>query len=116
MVTVAESLVAIEAERAEAEARRARKPARHDKARFYSSSAWRALRYRALRENRESYGVLTCEVCKATAGPFHVDHIVPLSKDWTRRLDITNTQCMCRDCNEGKSATDAIDWRPAAAA
>jgi 5-methylcytosine-specific restriction endonuclease McrA len=41
----------------------------------------------------------------------HVDHIEPLSKNWDRRLDPTNVQIMCDDCNLGKGNRDSIDWR-----
>lgn len=100
-----------DAARATIEARRARKPARFDKQRLYSSHSWRALRYATLGRNRERYGALTCEVCKSTEGPFHCDHIEPISLNWHRRLDPTNVQVMCDDCNLGKGNRDQIDWR-----
>lgn len=77
---------------------------------FYRSRAWKALRYSALRANREKHGRLTCEACGSTDGPFHGDHRVPLSKDWSRRLDPSNIQIMCEACNMGKGNTDSIDW------
>ena len=112
MTLLEETLAAATAERAAILARRARKRARFDKVRFYSSGSWRALRYATLRKNRERYGVLTCEVCKSTDGPFHCDHIEPLSLNWDRRLDPSNVQIMCDDCNLGKGNRDRIDWRP----
>ena len=51
MTLLEETIVSADAERAAIEARRARKPARFDKQRFYSSRAWRALRYVTLRKN-----------------------------------------------------------------
>ena len=78
---------------------------------FYNSPAWRRLRYVALRANRLKHGQLTCVVCGTTQGPWHVDHIVPLSRDWSRRLDATNLQVACKLCNLGKSNTDSLDWR-----
>jgi 5-methylcytosine-specific restriction endonuclease McrA len=103
-----DALGAIEAARAE---RRAKKPTRSVKQTFYQSQPWRRLRYAALRANREKHGRLTCEVCGGTDGPWHCDHIIPLSKDWSRRLDPRNVQVMDAQCNLGKSNTDRIDWR-----
>ncbi len=99
--------------------RAARKLAKADKARFYSSRAWRGLRYKALKANAErNGGTIRCEVCGRSKADgvkcFHVDHIVPLSVDWTRRLDPTNVQIFCDDENLGKGASDSIDWRSAA--
>lgn len=101
----------IAAERAERERRAKAKPTTDAKTKFYSSVPWRRLRYAAMRANREKHGSVTCEVCGTRAGPFHGDHIVPLSKDWSRRLDPSNVQIACEACNMGKSNTDAIDWR-----
>ncbi len=78
---------------------------------FDSSQAWRRVRYAELRANREKYGRLTCEVCGTTEGPWHVDHVIPISIDWSRRLDPTNVQVACEPCNLGKSNTNSIDWR-----
>jgi 5-methylcytosine-specific restriction endonuclease McrA len=118
-MTIDECMAAISAEEAEAAARRARKPSRADKHAFYSSAAWRRLRYRTLRANAQrNGGVLRCEVCGRGKAEgvccFHCDHVEPISKNWARRLDPTNVQVACEDCNVGKSNTDSIDWRPAA--
>jgi len=111
MMLLEELVAAADTARAAIEAQRARKPAGLDKQRFYSSRSWRALRYATLCKNREQYAALTCEVCKSTDGPFHCDHIEPLSLNWHRRLDPTNVQVMCDDCNLGKGNRDQIDWR-----
>lgn len=76
---------------------------------LYLSEEWRALRYEVLREQG---GV--CQLCgrgRKDGVILHVDHIIPLSKDWSRRLDKNNLQVLCEDCNLGKSNTDEIDWR-----
>lgn len=108
MVSVAESLAAIERERAEAEAR----AAAHDaKKNFYLSRGWRALRYKALRENAQKHGgQITCEVCGSIAGPWHADHIVPRSRDRSRELDPTNVAIKCAACNTGKGNADSLVW------
>lgn len=83
------------------------KEARDD---FYKSLEWKRLRYEVLRESR-GY----CSICGRDVrhgAILHVDHIIPLSKDWTLRLDKNNLQVLCEDCNMGKLNTDAIDWRP----
>jgi 5-methylcytosine-specific restriction endonuclease McrA len=109
MISLAEILGALDAANRAAEERRS--SAKGKSKDFYTSPAWRRLRYVALRANREKYGKLTCVVCGGIAGPFHVDHIEPLSKNWARRLDPTNLQVMDEACNLGKSNTDRIDWR-----
>lgn len=76
---------------------------------FYLSPEWRSLRYEVLKEQ----GARCC-LCGRTAKDgvkIHVDHIVPLSKDWSKRLDKDNLQVLCEDCNLGKSNKDCIDWR-----
>lgn len=77
--------------------------------RFYQSDEWRKLRYEVLREQKGR-----CQCCGRSAKDgvvLHVDHIIPLSKDWSKRLDKNNLQVLCEDCNLGKSNTDNIDWR-----
>lgn len=76
---------------------------------FYSSDEWRRLRYIVLREQEGR-----CQCCGRSAKDgvvLHVDHIIPLSKDWSKRLEKDNLQVLCEDCNLGKSNTDSIDWR-----
>jgi 5-methylcytosine-specific restriction endonuclease McrA len=115
MATIDECCADLDRAETEREARRARKPAKFDRERFYNSRTWKVLRYYALRENRERHGgVITCEVCGSTEGPWWVDHIVPVSVDWSLRLDPGNVQVMDRACNEGKGNRDTVDWRPAA--
>lgn len=82
---------------------------RETKKLFYSSIEWRKIRYEVLREQKGR-----CQCCGRSAKDgvkMHVDHIIPLSKDWNKRLDKNNLQVLCEDCNLGKSNTDKIDWR-----
>ncbi len=53
-----------------------------------------------------------CVLCGASAATavLHVDHIVPRSKGGTNDLD--NLQCLCEQCNLGKSNKDTTDFRP----
>jgi 5-methylcytosine-specific restriction endonuclease McrA len=85
------------------------KPAKGRSQRFYSSFAWRRLRYRVLSEHDGR-----CQACGRGAVDgivLNVDHIEPLSKAWERRLDPTNLQVLCGDCNHGKLNYEAKDWR-----
>lgn len=66
---------------------------------FYASDDWKDIRMLALRR-----GGYRCNYCGATKhnSILHVDHKVPLSVDWSRRLDLLNLQVLCADCNVGK--------------
>ena len=76
---------------------------------FYSSRAWKILRYQAL----EKYGA-RCQCCGATAADgvqLHVDHIKPRSKFPHLALDLDNLQVLCSDCNTGKINQFDTNWR-----
>ena len=76
---------------------------------LYKSPEWQRLRYFVLKRDN---GV--CQLCgrgRKDGVVLHVDHIVPLSVDWSKRLDPNNLQVLCEDCNLGKSNKDCIDWR-----
>lgn len=66
---------------------------------FYASDDWKDIRMLALRR-----GGYRCNYCGATKHTtiLHVDHKVPLSVDWSRRLDLLNLQVLCAECNIGK--------------
>lgn len=83
-------------------------------ARFYKSRAWRAARYMFLKSQPRP---LRCRCCGATAvhARLVVDHIIPIKKDWSRRLDQTNLQLLCNDCNLAKASSDSTDWRASSA-
>lgn len=73
---------------------------------FYTSEAWRYLRYKVLR----SQGRI-CKCCRTIKGVMHVDHIKPRSTHPLLELEISNLQVLCEACNLGKSNSDGIDWR-----
>lgn len=81
---------------------------RDDRSTFYQSAAWKKLRYQTL----VKFGA-KCQCCGVDAkqAPIRVDHIKPISKHWDLRLDPTNLQILCNDCNWGKSNWDETDWR-----
>lgn len=70
-----------------------------EKDHFYASDDWKDIRMLALRR-----GGYRCNYCGATKhnSILHVDHKVPLSVDWSRRLDLLNLQVLCAECNVGK--------------
>ena len=75
---------------------------------FYLSQEWKELRYSVLKEQGGK-----CQLCgrsRKDGVVLHVDHIIPLSKDWSKRLDKDNLQVLCEDCNLGKSNKDSICW------
>lgn len=74
--------------------------------RFYSSYDWKQLRYTVIKKYKGR-----CMACNRSDLPLHVDHIKPLRKYWSLRLDINNLQILCQDCNYGKGNWDEHDWR-----
>jgi hypothetical protein len=79
---------------------------------FRSSVPWLKMRFSVLAENAErNGGVATCELCSSTSGSMHVDHIEALSRCFEKRLDRSNLQVLCADCNIGKLDGTPIDFR-----
>jgi len=78
------------------------------KTNFYSTWAWRKLRYKAIKH----YGG-TCMICGASGQGvvISVDHIKPRSLYPELALDFDNLQIACMPCNMGKSNIDFTDWR-----
>lgn len=115
MVSAAEFTAALAAEREAREARRAAKPGKTAKEKFRSSIAWRRTRFAVLAENaKRNGGTARCELCGEAGKPgaaLHVDHIEAVSRNWSRRLDKSNLQVLCADCNVGKLAGPARDFR-----
>lgn len=76
---------------------------------FYSSRAWKILRYQAF----EKYGN-RCQCCGARPQDgisLHADHIKPKSTHPELCLDLNNIQILCPDCNIGKINQWSTDWR-----
>ena len=77
---------------------------------FYSSGAWRRVRFEVLKEQGRE-----CACCGATPGDgvrMHVDHVEPRSKRPDLSLDKSNLQVLCEDCNLGKMDRCNSDFRP----
>jgi 5-methylcytosine-specific restriction protein A len=71
---------------------------------FYHSREWERLRQAALA--RDHYLCQHClqhnRITRATI----VDHIVPISVDWSKRLSLDNLQSLCHACHNRKTAED----------
>lgn len=76
---------------------------------FYSSDAWRELRYKILR--RFGFKCLACGMAPPGV-VLHVDHIKPRSKFPELELDQSNLQVLCEACNLGKLNYFDDDLRP----
>jgi 5-methylcytosine-specific restriction endonuclease McrA len=76
---------------------------------FYTSRAWRSARYAFLKTQTDR----RCRCCGATAAQTRlvVDHVRSVRGHWDRRLDPTNFQILCDDCNLAKGSRDATDFR-----
>jgi 5-methylcytosine-specific restriction endonuclease McrA len=84
---------------------------RREKDEFYRSWEWRTVRMVILKKHGHR-----CQSCgaKPSAGNdvvLTVDHIKPISKHWEIRLDPSNLQVLCDECNMGKGAWDETDYR-----
>jgi 5-methylcytosine-specific restriction endonuclease McrA len=95
---------------------KAKEAAQADIDNFYHSWDWSQLRYKAL----QAYG-RSCQCCGASQGDVTpqgnkvrivVDHIRPVRKHWNLRLEISNLQILCNECNMGKASHDETDYRP----
>lgn len=77
---------------------------------LYKSKEWRSLRVNIIEDQKGR-----CQMCgrsyKDHGVVIHVDHIIPLSIDWSKRLDKNNLQLLCEDCNLGKGNHYKTDWR-----
>jgi 5-methylcytosine-specific restriction endonuclease McrA len=85
---------------------------------FYKSWEWRTLRMEAIQAHGRA-----CQCCGAAPGQkdasgapvrICVDHIKPISKHWNLRLDLSNLQILCDECNMGKGNWSETDFRPVA--
>lgn len=90
-------------------------PSQKDKEDFYKSWEWRRLRMQVLKLQGR-----TCQCCGATPSSkdmsggnvkIVVDHIRPISRFWNLRLQRTNLQVLCDECNQGKGSWDESDYR-----
>jgi hypothetical protein len=78
-------------------------------ANFYACRAWRELRYKILKE--QGARCACCGRGREHNVALHVDHIKPMYTHPELKLDPSNLQVLCEDCNLGKSCHDSTDWR-----
>jgi 5-methylcytosine-specific restriction protein A len=70
---------------------------------FYNSTAWKKIRKAVLWQEP------LCRMCddkNETTAATEVDHIVPLTEDWSKRLDRANLQALCSRCHQAKTAKE----------
>lgn len=71
---------------------------------FYKSTEWQKVRQQALiRDNN------LCVMCLSNSKikqAYIVDHIVPIKLDWSKRLTLSNLQCLCLPCHNTKTDKD----------
>lgn len=72
---------------------------------FYNSKEWRMLRDYIMSINQ--YLCIQCTLVPADV----VDHIIPVTVDWSKRLDHNNCQPLCHDCHNKKTAEDNVKYR-----
>ncbi|MFC6644151.1 HNH endonuclease [Granulicella cerasi] len=63
---------------------------------------WKTIRIEALR--RDKFLCVHCLALNKITPAQDVDHIIPISVDITKRLDLTNLQSLCRSCHRAKTA------------
>lgn len=71
--------------------------------RFYHSTAWRKTSRRWLQNNPVCVECLKHGIIKR--GEI-VDHIIPIRVDWSKRLDISNLQTLCKAHHNRKTAAE----------
>jgi 5-methylcytosine-specific restriction protein A len=67
---------------------------------------WTKVRLHAL--ERDRYLCLHCLSKDLVTLAVDVDHIIPISVDPRRRLDLENLQSLCRPCHRKKTATERL--------
>ena len=78
-------------------------------AEFYRSWDWKRLSYDAkIKLGRKC---MCCGNTPVGGAVINTDHIKPIRKHWHLRLDLSNLQILCKDCNMGKGSRDETDWR-----
>lgn len=90
-------------------------PSKEEKHLFYKSWEWRSARLKVL----QRFSAI-CQLCGSSSKHLDmsgepvrivVDHIYPLHTHWHMRLDASNLQVLCDECNQGKGAWNTSDFR-----
>ena len=70
---------------------------------FYKTDEWKQCR----KEFIESIEHFNCNICGTDVKDnklLNVDHIIPIRSNFKLRLDLTNLQILCLDCNKAKGS------------
>lgn len=105
--------VLLEKEREKNRSRIVPVPVKHRAESFYHTPEWRRIRMAAL--VKFAGRCMACGLSAKDGVRIVVDHIKPVRTHWNLRLDETNVQILCNDCNLGKGSTYTTDWRNEAA-
>jgi 5-methylcytosine-specific restriction endonuclease McrA len=108
MPTIDECLRALEARQAQQP--KSKDPDRDKRKAFYNSRAWRSARYEALKAANGR--CMACGDSPADGARLVVDHVKPVRHHWHLRLEPSNFQVLCSNCNLAKASSDETDWRP----
>ncbi|WP_345993752.1 HNH endonuclease [Sulfurimonas sp. HSL-1716] len=75
-----------------------------DHSKFYHSKEWKSIRETIMERN----GGLCkrCQQLDIITNADVVDHIIPITEDYTKRLDLSNLQPLCHSCHNKKTADD----------
>lgn len=84
-------------------------PSPNSKKSFYASWEWKTVRLQAL--DRDGRRCLSCGSTPDKGARLVVDHVKPLGKFWHLRLELSNLQVLCDDCNRGKGDWSHADYR-----
>ncbi len=66
---------------------------------FYKTDEWKAIRELALA--RANYLCVRCRLKGIYKKADMVHHIVPIKKDWSKRLNLNNLEPLCDACHNG---------------
>lgn len=66
---------------------------------FYKTTEWKIARDIALA--RDNYQCVLCKRKGIKKKADMVHHIIPVKKDWSKRLDINNLMSLCDGCHNG---------------
>lgn len=86
------------------------KKRRGKKTAFRRSKAWTCMRRKVLYYYGER--CMACGKTPEDGVKLEVDHIKPLCRSWSKRLDFDNLQVLCQRCNHLKGGDLYIDYRP----
>lgn len=76
---------------------------------FYKSKAWKRIRQQVL--IRDHYLCQECLKNQRITKAEIVDHIIPLTIDWSLSLSLNNLQSLCQSCHNRKTAEDKKKYK-----